>query len=139
MILYIPANVLPIMEMQVLGEVIGNNIFDGVVNLWQQQSYFIASIIFFASIFIPVSKFIVILLLLFYNNQYFKKQKIPLYKLLEKVGRWSMIDIFVVILLTIILQIEGFVTVIPGVATLTFLLSIMFTMLSVNSLEIKQL
>jgi paraquat-inducible protein A len=106
-LLYIPANILPIMHTNILGSDEPSTILGGVILLWKMGSYPIAVVIFVASMFVPVAK-IVILCWLNYSvqakQQHAHSERIYWYRITEFVGRWSMIDVFVVAVLVSLIQ-----------------------------------
>ncbi len=132
-LLYIPANTLPIMNTQYLGQSEPSTILGGIILLWNMGSYPIALIIFIASIIVPVAK-IFILLWLNYTVQIqstrYPLKRIKLYRLAEFVGRWSMIDVFVVIILASLVQLGNVMSIYPGTATLAFTGVVIMTMLA---------
>lgn len=137
-LLYIPANILPIMHTSVLGSDDPSTILGGVIQLWKMGSYPIAIIIFIASVFIPVAK-IVILCWLNYsvqaNLQYANNERIFWYRITEFVGRWSMIDVFVVAVLVSLIQLGNIMNVLPGHASLAFCGMVICTMLAAMSFD----
>ncbi|WP_029814956.1 paraquat-inducible protein A [Vibrio parahaemolyticus] len=135
-IFYIPANLYPMMYTVSLGHSEGSTIMEGVILLWHLGSYPIAMVIFFASVFIPMAKMLA-LAWLYYNAQ--KPQYLPpeesisrlkIYRLTEFIGRWSMIDIFVVAILVALVQLQNLMAIYPGPAALSFAAVVIFTMLS---------
>jgi paraquat-inducible protein A len=133
-ILYIPANIYPIMITNTLFQETKNNILQGIISLWQQQSFFVAMVILLVSIIVPITKMsIVFWLLIDYKN---KQSKYVFYNLVEKIGRWSMVDVFVVVILVVIVQIDNMVSIIPGIAVVSFTLSIICSMVAVKYLSI---
>ncbi|MGS0691569.1 PqiA/YebS family transporter subunit [Shewanella sp. 30m-9] len=139
-LLYIPANLLPIMNTEFLGQSEPNTIIGGVLLLWQDKSYPIAIVVFIASIMVPITK-IVILIWLNYSVQThsgrLEHQRIFLYRAAEFIGRWSMMDIFVVITLTSLVQLGNTISIIPGPASLAFSAVVIMTMLAAMSFEPK--
>lgn len=137
-LLYIPANTLPIMHTKFLGTNEPSTILGGVVVLWQSKSYPIALIIFIASIVVPVGK-IVILVWLNYSVQKgtVKRQseRIFCYRLTEFIGRWSMVDVFVVAVLVSLIQLGNTMSVLPGPAALAFCSVVILTMLAAMSFD----
>lgn len=135
-IFYIPANLYPIMYTVSLGNSSPSTIMGGVVLLWHHGSYPIASVIFIASIFIPLAKMFALAWLFFTaqkqqhspTHEALKNQK--LYRLTEFIGRWSMIDIFVVAILVALVQLKSLMAIYPGPAALSFATVVIFTMLS---------
>lgn len=137
-LLYIPANVLPIMNTRLLGQDDPSTILGGVVLLWQLESYPVAIIIFVASIAIPIAK-IVALCWLNYSVQHAsevkQQERIKIYRITEFIGRWSMIDVFVVILLVSLIQLGNTMSIYPGAAALSFCGVVVLTMLAAMSFD----
>ena len=137
-LLYIPANVLPIMHTNVLGSEQPSTILGGVVLLWKMGSYPIAIIIFIASLFVPVAK-IVILCWLNYSvqakHQHASSERIFWYRITEFVGRWSMIDVFVVAVLVSLIQLGNIMNILPGHAAVAFCGMVICTMLAAISFD----
>ena len=137
-VLYIPANILPIMNTRFLGQDDPSTIIGGVILLWNHGSYPIAMVIFVASILVPVGK-IFILSWLNYSvqsgHEHFKNERILLYRMAEFVGRWSMVDVFVVIILVSLVQMGNAMTILPGSATLAFSGVVVVTMLAAMSFD----
>ena len=137
-VLYIPANILPIMNTRLLGQDDPSTILGGVILLWNMGSYPIALVIFIASILVPVSK-ILVLAWLNYSVQTQQKnltiERIKLYRLAEFVGRWSMVDVFVVIILASLIQLGNAMSIYPGAATIAFSGVVVATMLAAMSFD----
>ncbi|RXF04251.1 PqiA/YebS family transporter subunit [Pseudoalteromonas sp. PS5] len=135
-VLLIPANFLPIMDTISLGLHTPATIFSGVQVLWEDGSYPVATLIFLASICIPVLK----ALLLSYLLIRVKIPKDPLkatkvYRLLEFIGRWSMIDVFVVIILVSLVQLGTVLNVEPEIGIVFFTLMVLCQIAAVNSFD----
>lgn len=137
-LLYIPANYLPIMTANEFGHVANKTIVGGAVEMWNQGAFLVAGIIFMASIVIPIAKFIALTILClsqqfnFYTNPL---RKIKLYRVTEIIGRWSMIDVFVVAFLASLIQLGNIMSIYPGPAVLAFAGMVVCTMLSAASLD----
>ena len=143
MICYIPANLLPMMITSDPTVRITSQIFDGVLTLWRNKDYLVAIIIFTASIAIPLLKIVAMIILLL-SAKFRLPHKISahqlslLHRIVEFIGRWSMIDIFVTIILmaafsTPIAKVEA------GSATIYFTLVVVLTMLSAYFFDTKLL
>lgn len=138
-ILFIPANFYPILITEQLGVKEANTILGGVIQLWENGSYPIALIILFASIVIPIVKFILILYLLVSTRLrlYTKKvDKLKLYHITEFLGPWSMVDVFVVSILAALVQMSS-VQIYPGMGITIFALMVFFTLLSAMSFDTR--
>ncbi len=132
-VLYIPANFLPIMHTTFLGRTTENTIFGGVVTLWEHGSYPIALVIFVASVFVPIGKILILGWLCVsvqFGSTLVLKQKSRLYRITEFVGRWSMVDVFVVGILVALIQLGAIMTILPGAAALAFAAMVATTMLA---------
>ncbi|WP_243041603.1 paraquat-inducible protein A [Dyella sedimenti] len=128
---YIPANVLPIMRTVSVGDVDDNTILSGVIELWVKGSPDLAIIVFTASIVVPVLKFFALGLLLISSQRgsaWAQRQRGKLYRLVEFIGYWSMLDVFVVALLTALVQFGFFSQVEPLPGVVFFGLTVIITM-----------
>ncbi len=96
-ILYIPANIYPILVTKQFGVIKQSTIMGGVMHLWEGGSYPIALIILFASVFVPILKFIFIIYLLISTKYRLSSSLVDKHKLFyitEVIGSWSMVDVF---------------------------------------------
>lgn len=121
--LYVPANVLPIMVTNQFGRAMENTIAGGVVMLWEAGSYPVAVVIVIASVLIPIGKMAALCLLCWTvtrGRALSRRQRTTLYRITDFVGKWSMVDVFVVALLVALIQLGGIMTVRPGAAALAF-------------------
>ncbi|SFS04817.1 paraquat-inducible protein A [Dyella sp. OK004] len=137
-ILYIPANLLPIMRTVSVGDVDDNTILSGVVELWVKGSPDLAVIVFTASIVVPMLKFLALGTLLWSSHRssgWARRQRAKLYRLVEVIGYWSMLDVFVVALLTALVQfgLLSLVEPLPGVVF--FGLTVVLTMFASMSFD----
>jgi paraquat-inducible protein A len=137
-LLYFPANMLPIMKTDFLGEITENTLLGGVVVLWSHGSYPIAIIIFIASVLIPIGK-IIILAGLCYSVQKSStksyQQKTHLYRITELIGRWSMVDIFVVAILVALIKFGNVINIYPGLGAIAFAAMVIITILAAISFD----
>ena len=137
-ILYIPANVLPIMRTVSLGEIDDNTIISGVVELWVKGSPSLALIVFTASIVVPVLKFLVLGTLLVATQRrsaWALAQRAQLFRVVEFIGYWSMLDVFVVALLTTLVRFGFFSQVEPLPGVVFFGLTVILTMFASMSFD----
>jgi paraquat-inducible protein A len=137
-IAYIPANLYPMLITKQFGSMEESTILGGVVMLWEHGSYPIAAIIFFASIVIPVMKFLVLIYLLisvkYPIGKDSKVNKHKLYYMTEAVGPWSMIDVFVVAILAALIHLTN-VQIVAGTAATAFAISVFFTLLAAHTFD----
>lgn len=137
-IVYIPSNVYPIMITSYLGTDTGSNIIDGVISLWAMKSYFVAAVILIASICIPLIKIICIVLLMYWSKWGFKgdtNKLNKLYRVVIFIGRWSMIDVFVVIIMSTLVRMSGLLTISPGMAVVCFSGVVLLTMIAAEEFD----
>jgi len=138
MIAYVPANLYPMLITSQFGNREGTTIIGGVVLLWEHGSYPVAVIIFFASIVIPIIKFLVLIYLLISVKYPIGKEstvnKHKLYYLTEAIGPWSMIDVFVVAILMALIHVAN-VEIIAGTAATAFALSVFFTLMAAHAFD----
>ncbi len=130
-ILYIPANLLTMMETGSLFNYRKDTIVSGVIELWRTGSWMISIIVFIASVTIPLLKLISLTLLLVSvqrRSRWHPRQRTRLYRMVELVGRWSMLDIYVVTLLVALVQFGTMATVKAGPAALAFGAVVVLTM-----------
>ncbi len=139
-IFYIIANSFPILVVEKFGVTSSNTIIGGVIALWEEGSYPIAAIIFIASVFVPILKFFLILYILInYKKPQGGSRKVDqakLYHITEIIGPWSMVDVFVVAILTGVVHMSA-VKITAGVGATAFVLMVFFTMLSAMSIDIR--
>jgi len=137
-LLYIPANVLPIMRTVSLGEVDDNTIISGVIELWVKGSPGLAVVVFTASIVVPMMKFFVLGTLLISTQRgsgWALRQRAALYRLVEFIGYWSMLDVFVVALLTALVRFGFLSQVAPLPGVVYFGLTVVLTMFASVSFD----
>lgn len=142
-ILYLPSNLYPVMYTDLLGANSGSNIIDGVIALWNMNSRFVALVILIASIFIPILK-ILMLIFLVYNVKKPEKDRqenrlVMIYRLVEYIGKWSMIDVFVVIIMSSVVRIGGLITINPGFAIVAFCAVVILTLISAEQFDSRMI
>lgn len=137
-VLYLPANLLPLMVTTTFGSTTRSTIAGGILLLWQDGSYPTAIIIFVASLLVPILKILILLWLCYsvwQSHSHSLKERTVLYQLTEFIGRWSMVDVFVVALLVALFQFGAVLAVDPGGAALAFCGVVVFTMLAAQSFD----
>jgi len=132
-ILYIPANMLPIMTVSSLGKGDPSTIMSGVITLVQHGMFPIAAVVFVASILVPTFKLVGIALLLFSvqrRQPLSARQRIIMYRFIEFIGRWSMLDIFVIAILVAIVNFGRIASVEANLGAIAFASVVILTMLA---------
>lgn len=136
--LYIPSHLLPVMRIVELGEVSNTTIIEGMLTFWRSRAYPIALVIFTASILIPFLKIAALSWLCAAAAGKVHPSPAALgriYWFTELLGRWSMIDIFVVGILVSVVQLGNYMTIVPGPGALAFAGVVVLTMLAAMRFE----
>ena len=139
---YVPANIWPMLETRLLLTTSEDTIIEGALKLLGHGSFGVAGIILLASVIIPVAKFAAIAWLALsvqHRLPSAPKWRHRVYEAVEFIGRWSMIDVFVVAILSSLVQFSVLANVTPGPAALAFALSVIFTMLSALSFDSRMI
>ncbi|WP_367863305.1 paraquat-inducible protein A [Pseudomonas guariconensis] len=142
LVFYVPANLLPVMHTEMLGQGSDSTIGGGVLEFWESGAWDIALIIFIASIGVPAIKFIAMLMLLVTvqrHSAWACRQRTKLYRFVELIGYWSMLDVLVVALVAALVQMRELGTIEPRAGILFFGLVVVFTMLSAMSFDPRQI
>lgn len=131
LILYLPANVFPFMTLELYGNRQSATVWSGVTALFNKGQWHIALVVFLASMVIPLLK----LAILFYlsltaKNGKHRKLKTRLYLIVEVIGRWSMLDIFLLAVLVAVVKLGSWTNVEPEPGALMFALVVIFTMMA---------
>ena len=137
-ILYIPANTLPIMSVNYWGEIQSDTILSGVMHLLHEGMWPLALLIFIASIFIPIFKLATLFLLLIsiqLKLVYRPKDRTTLYRITEFIGRWSMVDVFVIALLVALVQFGSTASIRPELGALSFASVVILTMFAAHTFD----
>ncbi len=130
-LLYIPAMMFPVTTVMALGNVQASTLMGSVIHFIESGSWPIALVIFTASVAVPILKIIGLAYLLISAQRKQKTNRVQLtklYRVVELVGRWSMIDVFVVAILVALVQIGVFINIIPGLGILAFTGVVVVTM-----------
>ncbi len=137
-VFYVPANLLPIMEVTSLGAVQADTIMSGVIYFVQSGEWPIAVVIFTASIFIPILKLLVLILLLAsvqMRSRWRPRDRTRLYRITETMGRWSMVDIYVVTIMVALVHLGALANVAAGPGALYFAAVVVITMFAAMTFD----
>ncbi len=141
-VLFFPANILPIMEVDFLGTVEYSTILDGILYFFEHGSYGIGLIILTASILVPLFKMIgliLILLSLHFRWKSWLRHKTVMFRFICFIGRWSMLDIFVIALLCVLVRFGSLSSITPAPAVTYFAGVVVLTMLAANTFDSRLL
>jgi len=137
-ILYLPANLYPVMHASTLTSTVEHTILGGIIALWQTGAWDIAFIVFMASVVVPMGKLLTLALLVWLAHRRepgMARQRTWMYEILERIGQWSMLDVYVVILLMALADFPGLVQVHMQAGALFFGLVVILTMLAAMSYD----
>ncbi|MGK3112264.1 membrane integrity-associated transporter subunit PqiA [Candidatus Pantoea formicae] len=136
--LYIPSNIMPIMVTETLGSQYPSNIMAGVILLWSDGSWPVALVIFIASIMVPSLKMLAIAWLCWHasgRGQRDDEKMHLVYEVVEFVGRWSMIDVFVIAVLSALVRMGRLMSVYPAPGALLFAMVVILTMFAAMTFD----
>ena len=137
-ILYVPANLLPIMTTSSLFGTQSDTILSGVIYLWDSGSWPLAVVVFVASIFVPLAKLVILAYLAWSvqrRSAFAPGDRLKLYRLVELVGRWSMLDVFVVALLAALVQLRALAQIVPEAGATAFGVVVVLTMFAAMTFD----
>lgn len=133
LILYVPANIYPILKMYLYGAYSENTVWDGVVVLMQHDEWLVAAIVFLASMVIPLVKLAGLFSLVVTARMGWGRRlrsRTQLYKLIDAIGPWAMLDVFLLAVLVALVKLGSWATVIPGPGLVAFTAVVVLTMLA---------
>jgi paraquat-inducible protein A len=137
-ILYLPANLLPVMHTSTIRGREDSTIIGGIIEFWQGGSWDIAALIFVASVAVPVTKFLGIGLLLWTvrgRSAWARHERTKLYKFVEFIGYWSMLDVVVVAITCALLQFKALANAEPRLGIVFFCSVVVATMMAALSFD----
>ncbi len=138
MLLYVPANAFPIMHTSALGDDRADTILEGVVYFLTEGEWAIALVIFVASVLVPLLKMLALLYLLTSvrrRSPVRPRERTRIYRLTEVIGRWSMVDVFVVALMVALVHLGQIARITPGPGALAFAAVVILTMLAASAFD----
>jgi paraquat-inducible protein A len=133
LIFYVPANIFPILRMEYYGAYSENTVWEGCVRLFQDGQWFVAIIVFLASILIPFVKLVGLFFLVVttkYQSSRWQRERTLIYKVIDVIGPWAMLDVFLLSVLVALVKLQRIATVLPGRALLAFTAVVVFTLLA---------
>ncbi len=140
LILYIPSNLYPVLQSTLYGAVTETTIWSGMTDLFRVGAWPIALVVLFASICVPLTKLLGLLfLVLTYKMRKGRLPRTRLYLVIAKIGKWSMLDVFVVSMTIAIVQFGEFSTTIPMPGVIAFAAVVIVTLLASMSFDPKVL
>jgi paraquat-inducible protein A len=142
LMLYGPANVYPILQMDLYGARSENTILEGVVSLFQHEQPLVAVIVFLASIVIPLLKLLGLLYLVTSTARRSTRRRVArtwIYRGIEVIGPWAMLDVFLLAILVGLVKLGDLATVVPGRGLFAFTAVVVLTILASRSFDPAQI
>ncbi len=138
MLMYIPAMALPVMQTSYFGNTQRDTIMSGVVYFLKHGDWPLALVIFVASVLVPLLKMIALLYLLISvqrHSLFRHRERTRLYRITELIGRWSMVDVFVVALMAALVQLGALASIAPGLGAMAFASVVVLTMFAAMAFD----
>jgi len=142
LLLYAPANIYPILRMDYYGTYRENTVWSGCVQLFQDGQWPVASIVFLASIVVPLLKLIGLFFLVVTTQVGFSRLqrfRAVIHASIKAIGPWAMLDVFLLAILVSLVKLGRIATVIPGPGLLAFTSVVVLTILASESFDSKQI
>jgi len=133
LILYVPANVYPIMKMYLYGGYSESTVWDGIVMLARNDEWFVAVIVFLASMVIPLVKLAGLFSLVVTARMGWRRRlrgRTRLYKFIDAIGPWAMLDVFLLAVLVAVVKLSSWAKILPGPGLVAFTAMVVLTMLA---------
>lgn len=138
LLFYIPANLLPMTHVTGLGHIQDDTIMSGVIYFILSGSWYIGLVIFIASVFVPLLKLSLLIFLLISvqrKSQWQPRERTRIYRITELIGRWSMVDVYVVTILVALVNLGVLADIDAGPAAIFFAAVVIITMFAAKSFD----
>jgi paraquat-inducible protein A len=142
LILYVPANIYPVLRITYYGAYSETTVWEGCVDLFRDGHWPIALIVFLASILIPLCKLLGLLYVttpIRANTVRARRQRTGVHRVIERIGPWAMLDVFITAILVALVKLGQIVTVLPGRGLLPFTAVVVLTILASASFDSRLL
>lgn len=140
LVLYVPANIYPIMKMHLYGGYSESTVWDGIVLLMKNDQWFVAVVVFLASMVIPLVKLAGLFALVLTSRMGWGRRlrsRTQLYKFIDAIGPWAMLDVFLLAVLIALVKLNTWATVLPGPGLLAFTAVVVLTMFASAAFDPK--
>ena len=140
LICYIPANIYPVMVIDSFGNVEPHTIISGVIAFIHSKDYPLALLVFIASIFIPIMKILSLMFLMIsvqFKWKWNPKKRNLIYNIVEVIGKWSMVDVFMISILMALVKLGSIMTIVAGKGATFFALVVVFTIIAASTFDVR--
>ncbi len=138
LIFFVPANIYPILRMDFYGAYSESTVWDGCVKLYQDGQWPVATIVFLASILVPLLKLLGLFFLVVvtkFKSTFWQRERAWIYKVIDAIGPWAMLDVFLLAILVALVKLGQLATVLPGRGLIAFTAMVVFTILASASFD----
>ncbi len=138
LIFFVPANIYPILRMDFYGAYSESTVWDGCVKLYQDGQWPVATIVFLASILVPLLKLLGLFFLVIatkFRSTSWRQERAWIYKIIDAIGPWAMLDVFLLAILVALVKLGQIATVLPGRGLIAFTAMVVFTILASASFD----
>ena len=138
LVLYVPANIYPILTMDYHGVHSESTVWDGCVKLFQSGQWFVAGIVFCASILVPLMKLLGLFFLVSttkLKSAQLQRERTAVYKIIKQVGPWAMLDVFLLAIFVGLIKLQQLANVSPGPGVLPFAAVVTLTILASTTFD----
>ena len=138
LIFFVPANIYPILRMDFYGAYSESTVWDGCVRLYRDGQWPVATIVFLASILIPLIKLLGLFFLVVvtkFKSTLWQRERTWIYKTLDVIGPWAMLDVFLLAILVALVKLGQIATVLPGPGLIAFAAMVVLTILASVSFD----
>lgn len=140
LVLLVPANLLPILEIEYLGRTKASTVWGGCVALWDEGMWMVATLVFVASIAVPFAKLAAIFLLCWLDGSgRAVRARAWTLRQIERIGRWSMLDVFLLAVLVALVKLDSLSSAHPGAGLFFFAAVVVLTILASASFDARTL
>jgi len=139
---YLPANIYPILQMELYGAHSENTVLDGCISLFQHGQRLVAVIVFLASLLIPFLKLLGLFYLVITTRFASRRRRLErtwIYRLIDVIGPWAMLDVFLLAILVALVKLGELATVRPGPGLFAFAAVVVLTILATTSFDPAQI
>lgn len=142
LVFYVPANIYPVLRMNFYGAYSESTIWDGCVNLARDGQWPVATIVFLASILIPLVKLVGMFYLVLmekFGSARRRRERMWIHRIIDVIGPWAMLDVFLAAVLVALVKLEHLASVLPGPGLFAFGAVVVFTLLASASFDSKSI
>jgi len=136
---YVPANLYPVLRMEYLARFSENTVWSGVVTLYRDGMWFVAAVVFCASILVPLLKLLGLLFLVIRWGPKWQRQRAWIHRWISRLGPWAMLDVFLLAVMVSLVKLQQLATVTPGPGVAAFAAVVVFTLLASSSFDARMI